>query len=117
MPRRAARVCPEPGCVELITGDARLCEEHERERKRAHDAKRPSAAQRGYDAEWRETRKAYLIEYPHCVVCGAVATEVDHITPISEGGARLDWNNLQAMCKTHHSQKTVLEDGGFGHEG
>ena len=114
MPRRAARVCPKRGCIELVTGDARYCDEHERERQRRVDAKRPSAARRGYDAEWRETREAYLAEHPFCVVCGRPAEVVDHIIPIADGGARLDWSNLQALCATHHSRKTAKQDGGFG---
>jgi 5-methylcytosine-specific restriction protein A len=38
-----------------------------------------------------------------------LAVEVDHIVPIREGGARLDANNLQPLCHTCHSRKTMLE--------
>jgi 5-methylcytosine-specific restriction enzyme A len=52
--------------------------------------------------------------------CGVVATEVDHITP-HRGNPNLFWNrsNLQAMCRSCHSQKTargVLCKGGGADE-
>jgi len=34
------------------------------------------------------------------------ATDVDHITPIANGGAWLDKANTQCLWHTHHSQKT-----------
>jgi 5-methylcytosine-specific restriction endonuclease McrA len=38
------------------------------------------------------------------------ATEVDHKTPIRiDPSRRLDWTNLQALCRRHHSQKTAAE--------
>lgn len=111
--RRAARVCSEPGCSNLVWGDERLCEGHTAERRRQVDAARPTSAQRGYDAAWQRIRKAFLAEHPHCVDCGRAATEVDHIIALADGGTN-DWSNLQAKCKSHHSQKTAKQDGGFG---
>ena len=84
------------------------------------DAKRASSSARGYDAQWRKARAAYLAEHPVCVVCergGRVvpATEVDHIRA-HKGNDALFWdrNNWQSLCKPCHSKKTVNEDGGFG---
>jgi hypothetical protein len=39
-----------------------------------------------------------------------IATEVDHLTPISKGGARYDHANLQSLCSSHHSIKTSSFD-------
>ena len=39
-----------------------------------------------------------------------VATEVDHIQPLSRGGGH-EWDNLQALCKSCHSKKTARETG------
>ena len=77
-------------------------------------------AKRIYDtAQWRKLRKHYLTLFPTCEMCrqeGRVvaAQHVDHIKPIAEGGAPFDMTNLQSLCATHHSRKTILRDGGFG---
>jgi 5-methylcytosine-specific restriction protein A len=38
---------------------------------------------------------------------------VDHVVPLRHGGSN-DESNLQALCASCHSRKTVLRDGGFG---
>jgi 5-methylcytosine-specific restriction protein A len=43
----------------------------------------------------------------------AASTEVDHIIPLRQGGKNT-MDNLQGLCKSCHSRKTALEDGGFG---
>lgn len=80
--------------------------------------KRPSAAARGYGHRWRQIRALFLKRNPMCVVegCGGIATEVDHIIARGKEGSHEGWANLQALCKTHHSQKTAREDGSFGRE-
>jgi 5-methylcytosine-specific restriction protein A len=77
---------------------------------------RGSAASRGYDARWRRLRLMFLREHPLCALCGAPATEVDHIIPIRLGGSN-DAANLQALCKSCHSAKTAREDGRWGRGG
>ena len=37
------------------------------------------------------------------------ANVVDHIKPITEGGAELNVNNLQSLCTMHHNQKSARE--------
>ncbi|AJE47182.1 hypothetical protein P73_2467 [Celeribacter indicus] len=38
------------------------------------------------------------------MICGAIATDVDHIVPRSVAPERrLDTFNLQSLCKAHHS--------------
>ena len=82
---------------------------------------RESAHKRGYTRAWYKASKAYLQHHPLCVKCLAEnhvrqSTEVDHIIP-HRGDMKLFWdseNNWQALCKPHHSAKTVAEDGGFG---
>jgi len=82
--------------------------------------RRPSAAVRGYGRDWQKLREAFLSENPLCVKClerGVFeeAAEVDHIVAHrGDDGLRLDWMNLQAMCKSCHASKTVAQDGGFG---
>ena len=74
---------------------------------------RPSSAERGYGAEWRKIRDAYLSQNPLCVACGQIATEVDHIVSLKDGGSN-DWDNLRSYCKHHHSRRTAHDQpGGF----
>ena len=79
---------------------------------RGHGEYRASAHARGYDSNWKRLRLLKLTVNPLCEECNShnvirPAQEVDHIRPISRGGARLDLNNLQSLCKTCHSQKTA----------
>ncbi|MDK1740083.1 HNH endonuclease [Dellaglioa algida] len=38
------------------------------------------------------------------------ADVVDHITPLKiDWSKRLDWNNWQGLCHSHHNVKTRLE--------
>src|SRR5689334_483738 len=67
-----------------------------------------------------ERRKRWLAEHPLCVKCKAetpqrvtVATEVDHIIPLIEGGAD-DETNLQSLCTPHHQEKSGEEARGRG---
>ncbi len=65
---------------------------------------------------WQRIRRAFLSHYP---VCNdpygthgeplAAATQVDHIVPLARGGARADWENLQALCVTCHARKSQGE--------
>lgn len=118
MPERMLRPCSTPGCPELTTQGK--CEQHRRAEAKRHDNQRGTRKQRGYDETWLRLRRLVLKQEPLCRIClsqGKVvsAAEVDHITPIAKGGARLDMENLQPLCKSCHSRKTVAEDGGFGH--
>jgi len=74
------------------------------------DARRESAAKRGYGHEWQRTRKFILRRDPVCVIagCNEAAAEVDHIVPKRMGGPDTP-ENLQGLCKHHHSIKTANE--------
>lgn len=66
---------------------------------------------------WKEVvRPNHLAAYPlcgHCLALGkrAPATQVDHILPISKGGAPYDHDNLQSLCASCHSRKTSVDKG------
>jgi 5-methylcytosine-specific restriction endonuclease McrA len=83
-------------------------------RKAEHDAKRPSAAARGYDGKWRAGSKAFLAlpQNRYCACgCGRLANVVDHIVP-HRGDHRLFWDrrNWQPMFKRcHDSKKQSME--------
>ena len=55
---------------------------------------------------WAALRRRVLAEEPHCRICGAEASDVDHIRDRREGGTD-DRANLQALCRFCHSSKTT----------
>lgn len=85
------------------------------------DTARPSASARGYGSRWHVTRAVKLAATPLCEDCEARgetvgATEVDHIDGLGPNGPRgHDLDNLRSLCKSCHSRKTVMCDGGLGH--
>jgi 5-methylcytosine-specific restriction endonuclease McrA len=102
MPFKAPRLCQ---CGKVVPAGAR-CECQavaDRARKARHDARRPSARARGYDAEWREARAAFLTVNRTCRRCGSPATVVHHIQP-HKGNKALFWNraNWFPACKPCH---------------
>ncbi|WP_415867942.1 HNH endonuclease [Burkholderia ubonensis] len=63
---------------------------------------------------WQQCRAAYLRSHPLCAHCLArgltvAARVVDHVVPVKDGGARLDWVNLQSLCVSCHNRKTATE--------
>jgi len=63
---------------------------------------------------WRNLRAMFIANNPMCVGCEEKGTIragwlVDHIIPISQGGAALDEANLQTLCKHCHAVKTGKE--------
>lgn len=115
MGKRPPRPCRYPGCGE-VTADG-WCPAH-----------RPRRAKRGASAQWhkfyltrlwRDTlRPGQLLREPFCRACAGrglrmPATEVDHIRP-----HKGDWNrfadpdNLQSLCHSCHSRKTMAENRG-----
>lgn len=79
-------------------------------RQKANDAERGSAASRGYDAEWSKLRFRFLHHNPHCCVCGAKASHVDHKKSVREAPhLRLEWSNLRSMCGPCHSRRTARD--------
>lgn len=86
---------------------------HGQQSKRKEDRPPPSA--RGYDWAWQKIRRAHLAVHPLCEDCKAAgrvtpATEVDH----ADGNVKNNEpGNHRSLCKSHHSRKTVRENGGL----
>jgi 5-methylcytosine-specific restriction enzyme A len=74
--------------------------------RQQQDQTRPSSSRRGYDRNWRKIREKFLANHPYCW-CGQVATNVDHKVPKPAGTD--DESNLQALCHSHHSAKTMRQ--------
>jgi 5-methylcytosine-specific restriction endonuclease McrA len=73
--------------------------------------KRPSAAARGYGPTWRRLRLLKLARTPTCEMCDRAAVHVDHK---DNNQTNNKWANLQSLCHSCHSIKTVHQDGGLG---
>lgn len=59
---------------------------------------------------WRTLRKYLLSRNPLCACgCGQLATDVDHIKAIEDGGAVWDNANLQCLAHSCHARKTRRE--------
>lgn len=108
------RPCLTPGCHALVRRGR--CPAHEQPRRREYESRPERRAEQALyrSAEWRQLRRQVLDLNPFCAAHLAVgeqvaATEVDHVRPVLEGGAPLDPANLVALCKPHHSQKTMRE--------
>ncbi len=75
--------------------------------------------ERGYDGPWRRFRATVIGSNPakwlRCADCKEYASDpsgihLDHIIPLSQGGPRLDVDNLQPLCPSCHSSKTAKEN-------
>lgn len=104
-PSAPKRFCSRSGCPKYAISGGLVCETHSYRNK-----KRGNANSRGYGAQWRKTRKAFLEKHPFCA-CGALATLVDHIIALRKGGTHEE-SNLQPMCSRCHNRKTNALDGG-----
>lgn len=113
MPMRAPRIC---SCGRVVpSGQRCACQ---RAKAKAHDAKRGTAASRGYTGNWRKESKAFLAlpGNERCACgCGRIANMVDHIRA-PKGDMALFWDraNWQPMNVACNTRKAIATEGGFG---
>ena len=91
---------------------SRLLTHLQRQRKLmpSEQERRASPSRRGYGRRWQRLRMMVLRRDPICTVPGCLqsSTDADHIVPKRDGGTD-SMDNLQGLCKRHHSRKTRLE--------
>lgn len=63
-----------------------------------------------YSKRWINLRKSYMMNNPVCVQCTKPMKFLDHIIPISEGGAIWDLNNMQGLCVSCNASKTAKQN-------
>jgi len=119
MPRKPKHPCAYPGCPELT--DERYCPEHKKKTDSDYNHyERSKERQSFYNSPaWKETRRRQLTAVPYCEECRregrlTKATMVDHMVPIAQGGERYAPSNLQSLCYSCHSKKSILEGSRFG---
>ena len=113
IPKPIPRPCRRTGCVGKATKRHGYCDTHFktdagwRDRNKVHWRKR-------YGKNWEKLRKKVLERDEYlCQVSlkqgrYVVATEVDHIIPISKRCTH-DESNLQSICEVEHKKKTARE--------
>lgn len=113
MPRAAKSPCRHQGCRALLDRPG-FCDQHRRQAFKVQKLKVTDdykERNRFYQRkEWKAVRSLQLQLEPLCRHCRkqgklVAASVVDHIKPITEGGAELDLNNLQSLCKPCHERK------------
>ncbi len=113
MAQQPGRACRWPGCTAIVHSGI-YCDAHRatgrRQGDRALDARRGSARQRGYNAEWERFR-VWFMNQPSEQLCGrckehgkvTLATLVHHIIPVrTRPDLRLVASNCMALCRRCH---------------
>lgn len=120
----AKKYCSHSGCKRLIDLNKRYCDKHKP--KDSHVSKTSDYANEIHSSNrWRKTSRLYREANPICEAClkaskgqqragqraGMInlATSVDHIKSLADGGSPYDWNNLQSLCDYHHAIKSQQE--------
>lgn len=112
MPMRPPRIC---GCGKKVPSGV-MCP-CQAARKKAKEAQRPSASQRGYGSKWAAASAAFLAkpENGSCYYCGEPAELVDHAVA-HKGDMKLFWDrsNWRPSCARCNRRKNARYEGGFG---
>ena len=109
---KAPRRCPAQGCDNLIR-HTRYCPEHTAEK--AWSGPRTESSRVTSEAAWRQLRVVVLERDGHqCQIkgptCTGIATQVDHIVPVAQGGSRFDPDNSRAACPECNGLKARTTD-------
>lgn len=110
--------CKNPFCPNTSVEGSSFCLTHKRAIAASYQrdrVKRGNVDPFYRSKEWRNIRQRKLFLNPFCEECSrhsiaTPATDIDHIVAITAGGARLDIQNLRALCHSCHSRKTAKEN-------
>ena len=67
---------------------------------------------------YKDWRNSYMIANPWCIECletghHVPSVEMDHKVPVTEDFSKFwDEDNVQPLCRAHHSHKTARENRG-----
>lgn len=116
MPSLPGKTCRVPGCVGSATiGNKGFCEKHRHKTWEQYQAKKGTEKRIYQLPIWRKLRIAVINRASglceNCYKEGMIktGTDVDHIIPISHGGAEDSLSNLQLLCSECHKAKTARE--------
>lgn len=122
MPNRPPALCNADGCKNVSLAGKQYCPtcieqrtKTERTRYKKWNKRKTSDTAFYSSVYWKNKRIDGLLKQPWCEaimgngsVCNRLATERDHIIPREDGGTDTD-ENLQSLCHTCHSRKTMRE--------
>lgn len=109
------RRCAHPGCTVLT--DSGYCDKHKPKPRRTESASWHWMYTKP-ELHWAERRQEQLIAEPFCRICASQgrrvrATDVDHVVP-HKGSVKLFMTGeLQSLCHSCHSRKTMAENAGI----
>ena len=113
------KLCTQSGCKTIVTDGGYRCSLHPANAptfapKKRYDHHFHNGQNIYWTNRWKKMRAIILAEQPVCVMCDklGLATEakvVDHIKEIIDGCDPFDKSNLQALCVSHHNNKTAKE--------
>lgn len=112
MTPRAPKLCANPTCGELVYGGQRYCPACDQPRWKP--SSQSTRKLKSNDAKWNRLRRFVLKRDGHkCQIryvgiCIGLASEADHITPVTQGGSDSP-SNLQAACRPCHLAKSSDE--------
>ena len=112
MPMKSPVACTSKGCSRLAkAGDGGLCELHKRKRHQDYQKSRNDSKYSAvYDKKaWKLARgQALQRDGGWCAICKEVpAVLVDHINELKDGGLAYSIDNLQSLCQSCHTKKTL----------
>lgn len=116
MPYKPKRLCNYNGCNDFALTNKSYCSKHIKEKAILYNQQsRTYNTNDVYNYRWRKLRELQLRQEPCCAACMKFqkctpATEVDHIIPHKMDDTLFySFGNLQSLCKSCHSQKTMRE--------
>jgi len=106
---RAPKICCEPKCPRICTPGQSRCALHKLKQpyKRTNPQRSSSTDHKARRARVLE-RDGYQCQIRYVGICTGTATHMDHIVPLSKGGADTDANS-QSACAPCHKRKTSVE--------
>lgn len=101
-------------CIACVTAEGRARYKREKEEDpEAHRQRWATWARKHRERKgWRYGGFAYVLAEDPCAYCGAVGGTIDHIQPVSRGGANSE-TNFTGACSSCNSAKGNLSLLGF----
>lgn|SRR5436190_21576924 len=101
------KLCTIPTCPNPARPGKGRCDTHQRELERERSARRRIATKGTFKTKrWEMLRRQVLAEQPICAICTErLSQEIDHIQPLSQGGAPYDRANVRGLCRDCHHER------------